>query len=199
MKIKIGRITANFGFPFFALAAYFLSGEMCMNYLYAVVFSSLHELGHLISLKIYGVKINSLSFDISGIKIEKSSVALSYESECIVALSGPLINLILALFFCALKTKNSNLILPFNINIGLFIINMLPVGTLDGGRCLSCFLLKYFDENKAEKIRSVIEVVVAVLLVFVLVVTLIFDFFNTSFIFFTLSLVMVIVINLIKS
>lgn len=199
MKVKIGKINVNFGFPFFALAAYLLSSEMCMNYLYTVLFSSLHELGHLVALKIQGVKINSISFDITGIKIEKNNISLSYESECLVALSGPLINLIFAFLFSVLKTKNANFILPFYINVGLFIINMLPVGILDGGRCSSCLLLKYFDENKAEKVQSAIEIVIALMLVIMLIVTLIFDIFNTSFVFFSLSLVTVIVINLIKS
>ncbi len=199
MKHKTGKVRINPRFPFFALAAYFLSGDMWLNYLCAVLFASLHELGHIIPMKFAGCKIKEISLDVMGIRIDKKTVSMSYESECITALCGPLVNLTFALFFGALKTRYDIFVLPFNINTGLFLINMLPVRMLDGGRAINCMLLRFLDEQKAAEIASVTEIAVAVMLIAVLVVTLIFDIVNTSFVFFVLSLVGMIVFGILKS
>lgn len=199
MTLKIGKLKIGLGFPFFALATYFLSGDMCKNYLCAVIFSSLHELGHLIPMFIYGCEVKEISLDGLGIRIDKKMSSMSYENECITALCGPFVNLVFALVFAVLKTRSDVFVLPFNINIGLFFINMLPVRTLDGGRFVRCFLLKYFDEEKVYRISSIFEIVVALLLIAVLIVTLVSDEVNTSFVFFALGLVGIIVFNLLKS
>lgn len=199
MKIKIGKLRIGFEFPFFALAAFFLSGDMWKNYLLAVVFSSLHELGHIISMKIAGCEIREIYTDIMGIRIDKKLTDMSYESECITALSGPIVNLFAALVFCALKTKNGMFILPFNINLGLFLINILPVKTLDGGRFINSLMLIFFDEDRVRKITGIIEIIVALLLISVLILSLIFKVVNTSFVFFVLSLVAMIVFGFLKA
>ena len=199
MKLKIGRLTVSLGFPYFALAAYFLSGDMYKNYLCAVLFSSLHELGHIISIRMADCNIKEISLDIMGIRIDKNIGSMSYENECITALCGPLVNLVFALLFCVLKNGNEIFSLPFNINLGLFLINMLPVRTLDGGRFLNCLLLKFLDEEKAQRTSVLAESSVVLLLIAVLILTLIFGVVNTSFVFFALSLVCMTVFSLIKS
>ena len=43
------------GFSFFAVAAFLLSGDLYRNYLYALVFSLIHEAGHLVAMLFFGV------------------------------------------------------------------------------------------------------------------------------------------------
>lgn len=199
MKLKIGKLRIGLEFPFFALAAFFLSGDMWKNYLLAVIFSTLHELGHIVSMKISGCEIREICTDIMGIRIDKRISDMSYERECITALSGPLVNLFAALVFCALQTKNEMFILPFNINLGLFFINMLPIRTLDGGRFLSSLMLIFFDEDKVRRISVITEIVVALFLIAVLILSLVFNVVNTSFVFFVICLVTMIVFGFLKS
>lgn len=199
MIIKRKNITVGLDFSFFAVSVFFLSGEMRDNYICALIFSLMHEIGHLAAIKIFGGRIKGFSLGLSGIKIEKSHGELSYHGECITALCGPVVNLVFALVFCALKSDNDSYILPFYINIGLFIVNMLPMSSLDGGRFLRYMLLEVADEEMARKVTKICESAVLVILVTVLVFSLVFDFVNTSFVFFVLSLSIMTVFDLMKS
>lgn len=199
MKLKTGKLQLHLSFLFFAVATYFLSGEMGKNYICAVLFSSLHELGHLLAMKLSGCQIKQLSLEAMGIKIEKSSCDLSYKNEVIISLCGPLVNLVFIVLFIFLKKYFPVLSLPLNINLGLFFVNMLPCKALDGGRILMNILLSKFDTYKAEKIGVAVEVLVAIILVLCLILTLIFNVVNTSFVFFILSLAGMIVFDIIKS
>lgn len=199
MKINTEKFSLGLGFSFFALSAFFLAGKMRLNYVYAVVFSLFHEIGHLVSVKFFGGRITGISLDAAGIKIEKSHGTLSYHAECITALCGPLVNLLFSFLFCVLKMENDCFTLPFYINTGLFVVNILPLGNLDGGRFVKYAILELSDEEKARRILRLCEISVLVLLVSVLVLSLIFDFVNTSFVFFLVSLSIMTVSDLVKS
>lgn len=94
--------------------------------LYLLLFSSLHELGHLIVLAICRGRADSLTFSYYGLAL-KYSCQLSRLKEFFVLLTGPLVNLILYI------------IIRDDINLVLFAINILPIYPLDGGRMLRLF------------------------------------------------------------
>lgn len=198
MNIRIGKVNIKATFLFFAAAAYFLSAEMWKNYLCAVFFSSLHEIGHLIALMRFRSPICGITLGAMGVRIDKKISALSYKGECIVSLCGPAVNLIFIVVFFAVKKYNSFFGLAFIINSGLFAVNMLPVKMLDGGRFLYFFLSLKTDIAKAEKILNVTEIITLAALITLLILSLVFGFVNTSFVFFSSGLVIMTAVSLVS-
>ena len=193
MKIKYKNITLSAGVPFFAVCAFFLAGEMRLNFAYAMIFSALHETGHILALLFYGRKPKNITFGFSGIRIETDSTSLSYKQECIVALCGPAVNLIFIIFFLISGVWENALV----INTGLLIVNMLPVKSLDGGRFIHSLLSVYIDEKRTELIMNILAIITAFIIVSVMILSLVTGFVNTSFVLFTVFLVLVIISELI--
>lgn len=197
MRFRIGKVNVSAVFFFFAAAAYFLSSVLWKNYLWAVLFSSLHECGHMGALRVFHCPVESITIGTVGIRIDQKDLPLSYGKECVVAICGPLLNLICMAVCLIGKRFSSAFSLPLALNLGLFVINMLPVEPLDGGRILRMLLLMKSSPEKAEKVLEVSQTVIVILLIAVLLLSLIFDFVNTSFVLFVGGLVVMIVSRLI--
>ena len=193
MKIKYKNITLSAGVPFFAVCAFFLAGEMRLNFAYAMIFSALHETGHILALLFFGRKPKNITFGFSGIRIETDSSSLSYKQECIVALCGPAVNLVFIILFLVTGISETALI----INTGLLIVNMLPVKSLDGGRFVYSLLSVFIDEKRTELIMNILAIITAFIHVSVMILSLVAGFVNTSFVLFTGFLVLVIISELI--
>ena len=191
MKFRINDVVFSVGIPFLAAAAFFLAGDMRVNYCYAVLFSALHEIGHIIALFCFGKKPKNITFGIMGVRIETTSMTLSYRDECIAAFCGPLVNLIFAVIFSIVDIEG----LPFAINSGLFVINILPVKTLDGGRFLQNLMLIFADEEKTDRIMRIFEIITVIIIIAIMTISLITGYTNTSFVFFSVTLVMIILLQ----
>ncbi len=147
-KIKRCDIYIEYAFVFvLSLAAVFSSKQL----LFLLLFSFLHEAGHLTVLllcKSYPYKI-VLSYYGFAIRYDDNLPVLK---ECAVLLSGPLVNLILYLLF------------KDDINLILFLLNCLPVYPLDVGRIVRLF------SSKASRIFSVITIIlICILCVYMLI------------------------------
>lgn len=125
--MRLGRIEATGGF--FLLAAW-------LNYLdrqhlvpLAAAACLLHELGHYAAIRLLGGDIKLIRLTAVGAEMVLSG-PLDYWREGAAALSGPLVNLLLASFFC--RVEGGALFAGLNLALGCF--NLLPVGRLDGGR-----------------------------------------------------------------
>lgn len=92
-----------------------------------LLYSSLHELGHLFALLILGKLPYLIKFSYYGFAM-KYDDNISRKDETIVLLFGPLVNLALFLLF------------GNYINLILFALNFLPVFPLDFGRVLRLYL-----------------------------------------------------------
>ncbi len=131
MRLKLFDTVIIIDFSFvliISLALLFGAGGL----LRLLLFSGLHELGHLAALAICKKRTDSLRLSFYGAAL-KYSASLSKGRECFVLLCGPLVNLLLFLF------------LKDEINISLFILNLLPIYPLDGGRALRLFLPRVSD------------------------------------------------------
>ena len=137
------------------------------DFLYILLFSALHELGHLILLYICGGKAQKLTFSYYGFALKYNNL-ISQRKEVLVLLAGPLVNLILYLF------------LRDDYNLILFFINILPVYPLDGGRIIKLIF------HRASKAISIF----ILLLIYALSVYLIITYKSFSMLLIALYLTM---------
>ena len=118
----------------------------------SVLFSLLHEMGHITAMAICRESIESLTFHPFGISMKlKTSSALSFGEELFVLLSGCVINLI----FIILPTSKT----VTYINIGIFLFNILPIANLDGGRTVRLLLTHFFGERAGNVVSDAVSFV----------------------------------------
>lgn len=129
MEIRVKSTLIKIEFSFLILIAFaVLYGYE--NSFKLIIYSLLHEAGHLVALIAVGAKPRQISFSFYGIGM-KYDEHISNIHELIVLICGPLVNLILYLFF------------KDNLNLILFFLNIYPAFPLDGGRILKIILPRF--------------------------------------------------------
>ncbi len=144
MEIKFGKAAFRLDYSFIIL----ISFAVLYNYkdtLKIIAFSLLHEIGHLLALFTFGVRPYSIELSFYGVGLKYENY-LSKIKEFTVIICGPAVNLILFLIF------------RDEVNFLLFIINVLPIYPLDGGRLVKLFL------PKAERIVTIILLIILICL-----------------------------------
>lgn len=127
-------------------------------YILAVV---LHELGHFLVAKKLGYSLNLITLMPYGASLSGESEIINPKHEILIAISGPIVNVLLALLCIFLKKVcffNLNIFL--NANISTFLFNILPVFPLDGGRVLLALVSTKHSRVKAQKIVGFIGYIV---------------------------------------
>lgn len=147
MKLYLSPITLLY-FAFCLL----VSHEMTVVAIFCAVL--VHELTHLILLRVEGGKVTSLSITPMGLSIGRVGL-LSHWREILLSLSAPLVNLLLALLYTFLDLNSCSI----EANLGLGLLNLLPICPLDGGMALSSFLSIYFDGAKTQRIMSFLSMI----------------------------------------
>lgn len=146
--------------------------------LLTAVFSLWHEAWHIIALRIVGAKIKKLSA--TGIGINLSTTALGYKDEFFVTIAGPIASLIMFLCFLPLFFKNEYTMFCAFSNLIIFIINILPVYPLDGGRALYLFFSMKLLPHTAAIITKCISLIFLLPLFVLSVIILIKTGYNLS-------------------
>lgn len=152
MQIVVRGVEVRIGFWFAFAVCYLLSVGDHRIVRFAVLFSLLHECGHLLSDCSFGKKPRAVSFGLFGMTIRRASdLSLDYRQEIRSALAGPFVNLLLfallSLLYVACKQKVY--LEAAAVNASIFLFNMMPVFSLDGGRAFEAFLkLKVPEESK---------------------------------------------------
>ena len=111
------------------------TGLICPSFLCVTI----HELGHIIALKVLKIKHTKIEFFISTVRITGNIYSSNLKS-ILLALGGPIANFLMTPFIIS----ESKPILYFglcNLSIGLF--NLIPAKNLDGGDALY-YILKHF-------------------------------------------------------
>lgn len=116
----------------------------------------LHELGHLGMARWVGVEVRGVRIGLLGARLELAGL-MSYSKEMAVALGGPMANLLSAAAVYPVWRGNGGdgLLLFLVVSVLLAAVNLLPVGTLDGGRVLYCGTAKLWGEEVAGRIRRI--------------------------------------------
>lgn len=142
----------------------------------------LHEFGHALSAKKYGIKTHDITLSPIGGLARLVSLPEKPIQELVVAIAGPLVNLVLAIVFLfvaifllqmPLEVLFSELISIENgteyvrtlvlMNVVLFLFNLIPAFPMDGGRILRALLSIKLGRHQSTKIASIIGKSFAVL------------------------------------
>lgn len=167
MKISLKGVKLEIGFLFTASVCFLLAFNMNYGVRLGILFSLIHEVGHLTAILIFKEKPERISFGLFGMTIvRKNDLTQNYQKEMITALSGPLTNYIFAIIFLLIFLKSkSDLILKcviINFIIGSF--NIMPVFALDGGRAFESLLKMKLDDNTSEKILKITSFITLVIM-----------------------------------
>ncbi len=112
----------------------------------------LHELGHIVAMLALGVKIRLIRLACCGVIIAADSRS-SYIKSAIIALSGPLVNLVLYLLFPRSAFGNVMLL------TGAF--NLITVTGTDGGAVLKIICIQLFGLKVSEIVLFVISLLLS--------------------------------------
>ncbi len=145
--------------------------------LLSVLAAAFHEAGHILALLAVGAKPCKLSG--SGIGISLKTDALGYKDEIKVVIAGPVFSLFLFLVLLPFYKNFSAFALSFS-SLVLFVINILPIYPLDGGRALYCTLALKTDMQKSGIITRVISCIFLLPLFVLSVIIMITSGYNLS-------------------
>jgi stage IV sporulation protein FB len=143
----------------------------------------LHELGHSLQVRRYGIDVRDIVLLPIGGVARAERIPEDPKQEIIVAISGPLVNFALALIFFAivlvrrtpLNFENDFLFNLLAINVVLGTFNLIPAFPMDGGRILRGLLAMRMSYLKATRHAKNVGQIIAILFVLI-------GFVNTHFI-----------------
>lgn len=154
-------------------------------YALMMVFAIIHELGHMISGILLGLKIEKMELMPYGVSVSFRLTTKDYNNKIkngnllelkkiIVAIAGPLTNLLIAIITYYLDIGEELKSLVVYSNILLLLFNLIPVYPLDGGRILKSILHILFGKKTAEKYINNISFVLLLFLTFVSSIAIIY-------------------------
>ena len=154
MIFKTKYFNIEISFYFLVIIAFILTTDKTYITIYFFISILIHELGHLVAILYYKIKISKISFKIYGINIEiDHSRYLANYKDILILSSGSLANFLVAIYF-----KYNNFIILYFINIFLGIFNLIPIESLDGGKILNIILFLLFPMKVAHNISVFISI-----------------------------------------
>ena len=124
-------------------------------YAWLMLFALIHELAHTFAGILLKLKPKTLEIEPFGIGIIFESYQNTEKNKIIIALAGPIMNLLLAIIFSFVNIKARELIV--NANLLLSIFNMIPIYPLDGGRIIKSILRTKKGKEETEAIVNKIS------------------------------------------
>lgn len=122
----------------------------------AVLVVGLHEIGHAMCARALGLPVREVYFfPLGGVLKLDIRVEHAGWREAVVALFGPVINLVLAMGAIALQNYvlKNDLLMPFiTANLTMCAFNLLPALPLDGGRALRAMLMSVIGVMRATRV-----------------------------------------------
>lgn len=188
IKIDILFLIVMFIFLLYSKVRIFFS-----SFFICYLFIVFHEASHMLVASIFGKSIESFNISLFGVSItfkrEHYSISnkITDRGTCIknilIYLAGPVSNFILAIIFEKIK-------IVFDINLFLCVVNLIPIYPLDGYNILKNILLFKYDEEKIEKIISIINYIFLIVL-FILGTLSIIVLYNPSLILFLIYILII--------
>ncbi|MBQ2704397.1 MAG: hypothetical protein IJF58_02485 [Clostridia bacterium] len=157
MSFKIFGVTVKIHFLFTAVVSLLLAVDRYSVVPYSLLSVAIHEAGHLSAMLMLKEKPKQIYLCPCGVVIDSNALAQTAAKTIIIALGGPLFNLLPALFLKSSTFKTAMLV------NGIF--NLLPTSCTDGGDIVDCLLQRV----KTEWLKSAFKVVINI--VFIAVTT----------------------------
>ncbi|MGN0519584.1 MAG: peptidase M50 [Candidatus Fimenecus sp.] len=161
MQITVRGVKVKVSFWFAVLLCFLLTCTDNTVLCFAVLFSLLHECGHLLCDFLFREKPQKIEFGLFGLTIVRADdICFSYQQEICEALAGPAVNFLLFLLFLLLYVfyRSETVFTCCFVNLYIFLFNAMPVFSLDGGRAFWAFLCKRIDNPETQlKIQKVVS------------------------------------------
>ncbi len=174
---------------FFVFGLYFALIGKVFSFIIFTLVAIIHELGHFFASLKYGYKLNKITLLPFGAIIKGDVLDLKYIDECKIALGGPFLNLVTAVFFTALWWFIPELYAYTDLivlaSLSLAFVNLLPCYPLDGGRFLYATLALKLSRKKAKLIVNILGLTLSLFLLVLFIIS-IFNTLNLSILFFSL-------------
>ncbi len=139
---------------------YAFKGELFL-FLLSTLVAIEHECAHAFASAKLGYRLNTVVLMPFGAIIDGDLQGLSFKDEIVIALWGPLCNLLTALFFIALWWIFPTLYALTDVvvfsSLSVALVNLLPAYPLDGGRILRCALVRLFSKKQAEQTSAPVK------------------------------------------
>lgn len=161
---------------FIFVLIFFISGNI-KSYLLLMLFAILHECGHILAGFLCGLKVQSLEIMPVGIKVLFKIDMINYNKKIkkanllalkklIVAIAGPLVNLLFVMLFIILDKEyivgvESDILIY--VNVLIFLFNMLIIYPLDGGRILKNIIYIFKGKENSLRVTNIVSNVFAIL------------------------------------
>lgn len=143
-----------------------------------LIITFLHEIGHLISAKIFKVKCRKITLTIIGGFIELDDYSsLSTIPKIIINLSGIIVNLLL---FLLIKVINFNFLdnnIISSYNLLMIIFNLLPITPLDGHKILKSLLETLFEEEYLKDCLFYLSLIILTIISIILFITKLYGYY----------------------
>ena len=127
---------------FWIILAILIFLDMGRQYSLLLSAALIHELGHGLIILLYGNTIETVRLIPGGIDIQYKEYHFSYGADILIALAGPLANLLTAILFSVLQRGEADYFIGLNLLLCFF--NLLPLHPLDGGKILCAIVNCFF-------------------------------------------------------
>ncbi len=151
--MRLRKVYTGCGALLAAAALVFFGGLRALAVIPAA--AAVHEAGHLAALRALGAPVLEVRLDLAGAVIETDTSRLSFCAEALAAASGPAAGLLLALASARRCPELAG------TSAALSALNLLPCGSLDGGRILRAALSALFGPDAAGKTVAALTCVCA--------------------------------------
>ena len=121
-----------------------------------------HELGHIVTLRLFGLRIRRFSADLRGLCIEYAGLCSDW-GHAVSALAGPAAGLgyAFAASYFGRRSGNEVLTLSAGVSLLLSLFNLLPILPLDGGRVFSLAAEELFGTRRGERLTRTVSLVLS--------------------------------------
>ena len=175
-KAKKQRLKLKISPLFLLLAVFFIFSEKWLYFLLYLLSTLAHECAHTLVAGTLGYRLNSIKLMPYGVALEGEFEVVRSRDEILIALAGPTLNIIVALVcptvWWLFPPLNSLAKTVGEINLTLFVINLIPAYPLDGGRVLLAVLSRKSSRATAYKKARVVCLVMGIVAVALAVLSL---------------------------